>query len=370
MFKHLLLVVFISTQAFAQTEVQIGYVAGLSGPGVGETAQAAYKVLKAYVDQVNKSGELKNYKLVVKSYDNEFEPSKNLEIVSQMAQDKISVVTGIHYSNDALVIAPILEQKSIPTIVTTATHPDIVAGRKFIHRISFSDNDQARVLGQGLLSKSKGRIFIIKDVKNSFSITLTELVAKHIKRVSKKREVIIIDVERGHIDGRSLLEKFKDVKIDDGLLITTNVPDSALILKELNKAGKLPVIFGSDAWASLEIEEALASYNLVNISAYYTSLIIPNAAVDQWRELQAVAKSANVQINSYLADPIVTFEAAKIIIKVLKQMPVFDILEFNRRIRLARITGPYGEVRLAKNGESLRSPVLVKIRNSKIMGPD
>lgn len=366
-----LLVILQINSAFARDvqEVNVAYVGGLSGPGVGAPASAAYKILKLYFEGEAKQNHLKGYKISLKPYDNQFEPSKNLEIFTQLKNDKIDIVTGIHYSNDGLIIVPLLENAEIPTIITTASHPSLVNGRKFIHRVCFSDVDQARVIVDGINKRSRGNIFIIRDVRNTFSVNLTKLVEDIFKIQKPSKQISIIDASRGQIDLQKILPNLDHIKNDDVLFLTTNVPDSALILYELNKKNLHPLIFGTDAWANLEIEEALKSYKLIDTNAYYASHWIFDLQNKDWLYMNKLAKSEKLFVDRFISDPILTYEAGKLIVATLNSITKFNRKLFNEKIRNQSVPGVLGPIRIKGNGESTRVPSLVRISHSKIVGP-
>ena len=366
MFRSLLTLIFMfaPTLCFAKTEIKIAYIAGLSGPGVGVQAQLAYKTLKEYFDEVNAGGSLPQYQLSLTAYDNQFEPSRNLEVFQKLKNDKIDIVTGIHISNDGLVLAPLLEEAKIPTLITTASNPAIIDGRKFINRLCFTDSQQTKVLTDRILSHGSGSVYLVRDVKNSFSISLVDMIKNVVQLRSPKRKIVVIDVSRGEIDFQKLKPTLKALDHKDSLFLSTNVPDSALIMSELYQAGLEPQLYGSDSWASLEIKEALKSLHVKKYKAVYPAHFIKDLKNPDWIYLNQLAEKAKISISPSLADPIITYDSGKLIVQILKTMPTFEKAAFARKIRVSSSIGILGPLSILKNGESNRLPSLIQITQS------
>lgn len=346
--------------------IKIAYIGGLSGPGVGKQAAHAFTLLSELIKITNDSNKLKYFKLELHPYDNQFIHSKNIEIATDVAKDGMKIVTGIHYSNDALILAPLLENFKIPTLITTASHPEVIGDKKYIHRLCFSDINQAKVISSGLAKADYKQIYFVRDTNNSFSITLTKLILEDLKKITKDVNFEIIDVTRNEID----TNKFKKLELhkNSAVFLSTNVPDSAQIIMILHNKRIKTDYWGSDAWSSLEIEKALENYNLKSVKAKYTSHWVPNYRESAWLDILNLGLELNVEVSPYLADPIITYEAGLLIIEILSRMKSFNTELFNNQIRKTKLNGIYGPIKINSNGESERQPFLIEIKNSKISG--
>lgn len=358
--------------AFASTKPKqkllIGYIGGISGNGVGVLSNQSFLVLKELFKEAMTKSELANFDIEVRPYDNGYEPSRNLDLFQKIVQDKVDIITGVHYSNDGLIVAPLAEEAGIPTLITSASHPKIIAGRTFVHRICFSDEAQADVLAKAILHSKPRRLFIIKDTKNSFSIDLAASVANRVLATSNSLPVKTIDVQRGNILSNVFADNEDPLTMMDLVFLTTNAQDSATIIAQINRKKEMPQILGSDAWASLEITSALKLLGLNKIDATYPASIVSSINSKEWKQFQGISKNLGFVASTEMADPITTFEAGLHMISILKTMKTFNRHEFNRLVRSVSSRGIFGPIKINANGESDRSPELIKIKNSKIIG--
>ena len=98
--------------------VRIAYVGGLTG-NFGQAAQKSLKALQMVAREFNASGGIRGRAIEILPYDTKFSPVTNISIFNNILKSGAVAITGIHASNDGLILGELAEKHHLPMMVAS-----------------------------------------------------------------------------------------------------------------------------------------------------------------------------------------------------------------------------------------------------------
>jgi branched-chain amino acid transport system substrate-binding protein len=345
---------------------KIGYVGGLTGYEVGQSSKYALEALELIADQVNAGGGIRGRRVEVVPFDNKGLVENNVGIVAKAKELGVDVLTGVHYSNDALLLAKEAEQLQVPLVVTTASHPEVVNGRKFVSRVCFQDYDQVEALVGYTAKTNPTSIVIINDIQNSFSIFVSGQYEKRVHETLKKASVKVIPVLRANQDYGDVINQILSSGDPDVILFTTQSKLSSDLIRGLKEKKSKAFMLGTDAWVSVDFIKMIESMELRKGLAF-PGHWPPTEKNQHWNQLRdRIRKNFHVELSALLSDPILTFDAGHLIIEAFRKWDQKSPTQLAKLLREVRFDGILGARTLQTNGESNMKVYMFELRDGKV----
>ena len=146
------------TGAYAQTPVRIGFMAELSGPQ-GALGQDQYDAFMLVV-QAN-GGKLGGVPVEILKEDSQLKPEVAVQLVDKLIErDKVSIITGITFSNVMMAIHKKVTDKEV-FLISSNAGPSPIAGAQcspYFFTTSWQNDQQAEVMGQYATDKGYKKV--------------------------------------------------------------------------------------------------------------------------------------------------------------------------------------------------------------------
>ena len=245
-----------SAPASAQKEVKVAVVVPLSGPWA-RNGELHVKGAQLAVDDINAAGGIKalggaKIKLIVTDAGDSTEKAKNAaqRLVSQ--EPDLVGGTGAFVSSFTLAVTEITERAEVPFLTLSYSDQITNRGYKYVFQTSPTANKQ-----------SESALPVILDVAKAANAPrpktigiLMDNTASPVSFTKPMREggfdklglkLVVDEIFTPPLsDATSLVQKVRNARPDMLLVLTTNVPDTKLILEKLNEMGlgkgRLPVV--------------------------------------------------------------------------------------------------------------------------------
>lgn len=174
----ILVLVSCSNPAVKKNEIKIGL---LKDPTQGWMEPGAVFAVKLINDSggIEIDGEKYNLKLFIQEMKNVEAEAVVASTLKLINQDSVVAIFGPNFSKQSLPASKIAEKLKIPLLVTYSSHPEITRNKKFVFRMGFNDDFQAKVLAD--YSKNKlniERMAVLYEVSDDYSRNLSESFQK------------------------------------------------------------------------------------------------------------------------------------------------------------------------------------------------
>lgn len=262
----------VSTSASAQPkEVKVAVVVPLSGPWA-RNGELHLKGAQLAVDQINAAGGIKalggaKMKLVIGDAGDSTEKAKNAmqRIVSQ--NPDLSGGTGAFVSSFTLAVTEITERAEVPWLTLSYSDQITNRGYKYVFQTSPAASKQSADVLPVVLQVAKlagaaapKTIGIIMDNTASPMSFTKPMREGGFDKLGLK---LVVDetFTPPLSDASSLVQKVRNVRPDLLLVLTTNIPDTKLVLEKLNEMGlgkgRIPIITNGGHMGAPELLNAL-----------------------------------------------------------------------------------------------------------------
>jgi branched-chain amino acid transport system substrate-binding protein len=234
--------------AHAEDEIIVGEFASLTG-GSASFGQSSHKGTQLAVDEINAAGGVLNKKLKLITEDDQSLQGQPATIVRKLiTQDKAIAILGEVASSKSLEAAPICQQNKIPMISPASTNPKVTEVGDYVFRICFIDPFQGTVMSKFALEKGYKNVGVLTDVKQDYSVGLTEFFVKHYTANGGK----IVKEQKyssGDKDFKAQLTSIKNASPKpDAILVPGYYAEVALIAKQARLLGIKVPLLGGDGW--------------------------------------------------------------------------------------------------------------------------
>lgn len=156
---------------------------------------------------------------------------------SLLNRPDIAAIVGPQYSRNALPVAVLAEQASVPMISPMASHPGVTAGRRWVFRIAFTDDVQAVALArwarEGLHAR---RAAMLVEESASYSRSVAERYAQAFRAAGG--EIVATEgyTRDRAVDFTAALRRIKAAH-PDVLLLPNELPDDTLQIGQAASIG-------------------------------------------------------------------------------------------------------------------------------------
>jgi branched-chain amino acid transport system substrate-binding protein len=247
--------------------IKIGEVGSMTGEEAS-FGISTHQGVELAMKQINAAGGVKGKKLEEVLVDDQGRPDEAATAVTKLiTQNGVSAIVGEVASSRSLAMAPIAQRYKIPMITPTSTNPDVTKKGDYIFRACFIDSFQSKVMARFALDNLKLKKFaILRDVKNDYSVGLSNLFTQYIKEGGG---TITIDqsYSAGDKDFKGQLTAIRATN-PDAIYVPGYYGDVVLIGRQARELGIKAPMMGGDGWDSPKLKEiggeALNGYYISN----------------------------------------------------------------------------------------------------------
>jgi branched-chain amino acid transport system substrate-binding protein len=367
----------------AKEELVIGEYGSLTG-GDADFGQSTKRGVEMAMDELMARSQGKIGGLTVRTVveDDQGKPEEAATVVQKLVnQDRAIAVIGEVASGRSMAAGPICQAAGVPMISPSSTNPKVTLIGDYIFRMCFIDPFQGTVMAKFSAENLKlKRVAILKDVKNEYSIGLTQFFTEAFTGMGGQ---IVTEqaYSSGDQDFRAQLTAIK-AKKPEAIYLPGYYTEAGLIARQARELGITVPIMGGDGWESDQLigigGEALEG-------CYYSNHF---AADNPDSTLQEFLKVYRAKHNNQDPNAIVglAYDAAKVLFGALETLYAQDPAVFkglssakagtperqaaNARIRdliaaTAGYRGVTGTITLDENRNATKPAVVLEIKGGK-----
>ncbi|WP_196139691.1 ABC transporter substrate-binding protein [Aliikangiella sp. G2MR2-5] len=274
--------------------------------------------------------------------------------------ERIDAIIGPTSSHQAIPIAKLADSLHLPMISPSSSHGNLTKGKKYVFRLAFTDEIQARALADfASINLNAKHIGVVYKASNSYSSEIASLFIERVKQIAGTK-LNIFKYVSSEQNFQLALEKMKNEKVD--LLFSPNfdqdVRRQMLVIEQLNWS--VPIL-GSDSWHPENIRRRNPS-----LEAYYSH---------QWGEQVAADRAKSRAFSEayskiYDAPPTIvaalSYDALKLVVAVIKAVGNQPEAIRTEIANLEWFSGVSGDIRFRGDGTPIRPVYIFRIANEKI----
>ncbi len=353
-----------STEATNQstTEVVIGEVGSLTGSDASFGTSTHEGILLA-VKQINAAGGIKGKTVRVVVLDDQGKPEEAATAITKLiTQDKVAAVLGEVASTRSLAMAPIAQRHGVPLISPSSTNPEVTKKGDYIFRVCFIDPFQGEVMARFAYNTLKlKRIAILKDVKNDYSIGLSQYFTQVFKQLGGEI-VAESSYSATDVDFKSQLTSIK-TKNPEALFIPGYYTEVGLIARQARELGLNAALLGGDGWDSDKLQEiGGASLN----GSYFSNHYSPDDKSPAVQAFLSEFKKVYGRVPDGMAAS--GFDAAWILFKAMERAPSLSGADIRNALAATQqFDGATGLINLDSERNAVKSAVIIEIKNGKFV---
>ncbi len=308
-------------------------------------------------DEVNKSGGLLGYQVVVVAKDDESDDDVAVAVAQDIVADlkagkRVLGVIG-HY-NSGQTLAAMEVYKDLPIVIITPTASEATLtqkGYKNFFRVNANDATQARVDAEFLVSKLGAKKIAIIHNDDPYGIGLGKAMGEQLGRLGAQA-VLSLQVQ---VEQSKYVTEVQRVKsaAPDAVFYAGYEVETPYLRKQLVDAGvKVPFMASDGAFLSATIDESDGSAEGIYLSNFAPE---PKAVVQaQWIKAYQDVEFRNpdtYSINGY--------SAMKVLLEGTKKAGTLDGPRVAEAIRTLDLTTPMGKIAYDANGDVKEQRVFI-----------
>ncbi len=347
--------------ALARDTIRIGCMVPLTGDvkTYGESYKNGFNIA---IEEYGKKGKYAIEPLIA---DDRNDPTEGTNgALKLITQDKVFAIVGPLTSKVAIPVSEIADKNKIPMITGTATSPKVTVqdGRRkaYVFRACYIDPFQGTVAasfaGKELKAKTAA---VLYDVGNDYSKGLAEFFRATFTKAGGNI-VTYESYQKDDVDFSALITKVA-VKKPEIIYIPDYYNKVALIAKQVREKGLKSVMLGGDGWDSPELLK-VAGNSIVG--GYFTNHYSPDrkdpvaeSFIKKYRQKHGNVPDAMAALG---------YDATCIMLKALdsaKKPTQEEVLKVLATLKNFR--GVTGNINFDKNGDAVKSVVLLKVEKDR-----
>ena len=230
----------------ASTDIVIGEVASLTG-STAAWGKAQNEGVKMAVEEVNAAGGILGKKVKLLTEDDQSKTGEAATVTKQLvSRENVVAVIGEISSSKSLEMAPICQKAGIPMVSPGSTNTKVTEVGDFIFRVCFIDPFQGTVMAKFSLSKGWKKMATLTDVKEDYSVGLTQFFKKY---YAENGGTLAVEqsFSKGDKDFKAQLTAIKAAGVD-AIFVPGYYTEVGLIAAQARELGISVPMCGGDGW--------------------------------------------------------------------------------------------------------------------------
>ncbi|MGK7927800.1 MAG: ABC transporter substrate-binding protein [Spirulina sp.] len=347
-----------------KTTIRIGAIVPLTGEFAETNGKTAINGIQLAMREINAEGGLpvdgKLKKTVLFIEDDRDDPHTALTAIRKLVyQDEVVTIIGLPISRIAIPVANFAETIPIPTISTTATHPALTEGKKYIFRVGFIDDFQGQILAKFArqeLGATRGAI--LYDAASAYNKGLAEIFTREFEKIGGKIVSSQIYTTDRNRDFRQQLKQIYRVQPD--ILFLPNYKHEVIQqVKQARELGITAIAIGSDTW------DDLAELDYAEVEgSFYSTLWHPDP-----NNPKAIAfRDTFSQQFGYFPDngAVLAYDATYLLFEAIRFQQQTDPESIRQGLlQISNFQGVSGKISFQGTGDPLKSATIVRIQDGQ-----
>jgi len=353
---------FIAGFSYAKDTLKVGFIAPLTGDvkTFGESAKNGFTIA---LEEYAKKGK---YSINPVIADDKNDPTEGANAALKLiTQDKVVAIIGPLTSKVSIPVSELANSNKTPMITGTATNPKVTVheGKRkpYIFRGCFIDPFQGTVAANFASKELKAKTAaILYDVGNDYSKGLADFF-KTTFTTTKGNVIAYESYQKDDVDFSALITKIQSKK-PDVIYIPDYYNKVALIARQIREKGVKSTLLGGDGWDSPELIK-IAGGSI--IGGYFTNHYSPSRK-DPVAEafIKRYKEKYNMVPDTFAA---LSYDATMILFKAIDGANKPNQDEIVKQLSvLKNYKGVTGNISFDKNGDAIKSVVLLKVEKDKI----
>ena len=354
------------TAAHAKQGIPVAAIFSLTG-SAAEANKSSLLGIQWAVEEINTAGGVLGRPLQIIEIDDRSTPIGAKVAAEKADKIQVAAIIGPAFSSQALAVARVAQNKSIPMISNVATNPKLTHIGNFIFRICYNDDQQGRVLSRFAYQELNYRkVQTIVNISSDYSLGLADTFEKAFIKFGGTTFTRSTYKAR-QSNFRQVIEQAKRTN-PDAIFIAGHY-ESARIILEAERSGLRSVPLGGDGWDEPNFYQI--GGNQIKLG-YYTT---------HWSESIATAPSKRF-VNRYrkgniiLAPTALAYDAAKLLADAIARAGSTDRAAVRDALAGTKgFAGVTGELSFDAHGDPIKSIIIMQIVNGnpqilKLVHPD
>lgn len=349
--------------SLAKDTVKLGLIAPLTGDvkTFGESSKNGFLIA---IEEYSKKGKYRIEPIIA---DDRNDPTEGANAALKLiTQDKVIAISGPLTSKVTIPVSEIANTNKIPMITGTATNPKVTVqdGRRkpYVFRACFIDPFQGTVAANFVIKELKAKsAAVLYDVGNDYSKGLAEYFKATFTKLGGNI-VAFESYQKDDVDFSALITKVQTKK-PDVLYLPDYYNKVALIARQAREKGVKSILIGGDGWDSPELIKIAGP---AIVGGYFTNHYSPDRK-DKVAEafMKRYREKYNTTPDAFAA---LSYDATMILLKAIDSAKSLDREEIVKYLsRLKDFNGVTGKISFDKNGDAIKSAVILKVEKDRFM---
>lgn len=361
MYSLLCALLLAGSQLFAKETIKVGVITPLTGD-VKTYGESTRNAVALAIEEYSKKGKYNVVSVIADDRNDATEGTNGA--LKLITQDKVVAIIGPLTSKVAIPVSEIANKNKIVVITGTATSPKVTVSdgkrKPYVFRACYTDPFQGSVAANFTSKDLKIKTAaVLYDVSNDYSKGLAE----YFKATFTKSGGTVVAYEsyqKDDVDFSALITKLA-MKKPEIIYLPDYYSKVALLAKQIREKGLKGTLLGGDGWDSPELVKIAG--NAV-IGGYFTNHYSPDrkdpvaeAFLKRYREKYGMVPDAFAAL---------AYDASMILFKTLDaaKSPTPDEI-VKGLVNLQNMKGVTGKIRFDKNGDVVKSVVILKVEKDK-----
>lgn len=349
------------------SNIKIGVLNEMTG-GNATYGNSTTNGAKLAIKEINAQGGVLGKQVQAVVADNKSEPSESASAMTKLAtQDKVSAVTGIFASSNAIATSSVAESVKVPFVASGATNPKVTVDEKtgkvkeYSFRVCFIDPFQGMVAAN----------FAYKNLNAKKAIILVDNSSDYSKGVAQYFQDAFIKNGGEVISQEAFLQKDQDFKAiltkvqglqPDIIFVPAYYEEVGKIIKQARDIGITTTILGSDGWDSPKLVE-IATPQALNNTFFTNHYSADSTEATSQAFVEAYKKEYNQTPD---ATAVLGYDGMKLILDAIKRANSVEPQKIKEALAQTKnFNSIIGPTALDQNHDAIKSVVIIEMKDGK-----
>jgi branched-chain amino acid transport system substrate-binding protein len=341
-------------------EIVVGHYASLTG-NTAHFGQDTDKAVRLAVDEQNAAGGLLGKQIRVVTLDDRGDSAEAANAVSRLIDvEKAVAILGEVSSSLSLAGGRVAQRRKVPMVSPSSTNPKVTQVGDYIFRVCFLDPFQGKVMADFARDHLKfDRVAILKDVKNDYSIGLSDAF-----KAAFTARGGIITVEQSYSAGDTdFSAQITAIKATNAqaMYVPGYYAEVGAIARTAERLGVKVPLMGGDGWDAPDLFKI--GGDALN-GSFFSNHFAPDAATAKSQKFVTDFKAKYGQEPTGLGA--LGYDAAGVLFDAIKRAQKTDPASVRDALAATRnFEGVSGSITINPNRDAEKSAVILAIEGGK-----
>jgi len=344
----------------SSTEIVFGHFASMTG-STAHFGQDTDRGVRLAIEEANAKGGVLGKKIKLVTLDDRGDSAEAANAVSRLIDvEKVSALLGEVSSSLSLAGGRVAQRRKIPMISPTSTNPKVTEVGDYIFRVCFIDPFQGKVMATFARKNLKlDQVAILKDVKNDYSIGLSDAFRKSFTELGGKI-VAEQSYSQGDTDFSAQVTAVRGTGAQ-ALFVPGYYSEVCSIARTADRLGLKVPLLGGDGWDSPDLFKI--GGDAIN-GSYFSDHFAPDVATAKATAFVANFTAKYGQAPTGLGA--LGYEAALVLIDAVARAGKTDPAAIRDAIATTKdFDGVTGKITLDAQRNAQKSAVVLKVEGGK-----